>query len=704
MAITDNRTSINAADATTNWVNAAGSASGNQNTETFIEGSASISLKISSARDGIMYNMGSAQNWANNHFYIWWNCSTSGKLDTLTGAGVAIRFCGATVTDWFEVWVAGSDTYTGGFKMSVIDIETASASPDGTNGTPPATSAIQYVGVVFDVTGMISGNVDNCFVDAMWRLPQNTPGMLVEGQNTGSVDWTWQDIVNAADSGDTTKAWGTAFRRDGVVFINTPIRFGANDAVTHGFSDSSEVVAWENQLVASNFYGLEVIGGTGTQSFSLGTRVGTGDASVGSEGCVFTADSTGQRYYINAVDSNIDAAEFFGCTFLHAATLDISNANSEVRSCLLSDVSAVTQADASGDGVYQKNSAVNSNTADGVALLTTDNPATIKNSSFVFSDGHAIEITATGTYTFTGNTFTNFGSTGTTDAAIYNNSGGLVTLNIDGGGDSPTYRNGTSASTVINNTVTLTVTVENKNSVAIQNAQVLIQKRSTETGDFGHPANPFTSSTGNNAGDADFVITGGQTIPADVPSSGTLSVYQDGVEQTYRYASWSGSTFTLLSEISNNCTGGGSGTSLQDTVNDFTALDIEEGDTVRNTTDGSWAIVRSVDDADNITTTALRGGTDNTWTSGDTYSFHRLALTYVSGTDTATVPLLNADTDGSGQASVSVNYDADKDIFVRVRKSSTGVTRYIPFTTNGTLTSTGFSLSVTLIEDSIAAA
>lgn len=90
--------------------------------------------------------------------------------------------------------------------------------------------------------------------------------------------------------------------------------------------------------------------------------------------------------------------------------------------------------------------------------VTTNDPSKISNCSFISAGtGHAIEITSPGTYTFTGNTFSGYGSTGTTDAAIYNNSGGAVTLNITGGGDTPTYRNGTSASTTVNNNITITL-------------------------------------------------------------------------------------------------------------------------------------------------------------------------------------------------------------------------------------------------------
>ena len=70
--------------------------------------------------------------------------------------------------------------------------------------------------------------------------------------------------------------------------------------------------------------------------------------------------------------------------------------------------------------------------------------------------GHAIEITQPGTFTLVDNTFEGYGLDGTTDAAIYNNSGGHVVLNISGGGDTPTVRNGTGATTDVVSGITLT--------------------------------------------------------------------------------------------------------------------------------------------------------------------------------------------------------------------------------------------------------
>lgn len=478
MAIVDGRTSLTTNDAT-GLDDLTGAAAGTTNTETFIEGTGSQSFKVSSAVSGLLYDAGSAQNWSNNHFYIWWNCSTAGKLNSLASGGVRVRFCGATVTDWFEVYIAGNDTYSGGFEMAVIDIETARANAvagtnGGTNGTTPLTSAVRYVGIVFDVTGMISGNVDNCFIDAMWRLPASTAGIRVEGQNTGAVDWTWDDIVDAGDVGDPTKAWGTIRKENGIIFINAPIQFGANDGVTHGFSDTDTIVAWEDQLVASNFYGLNIIGGSGAQSFQLGNKSGTGDDAVGTQGGTITAAAAGQRWYLNANDANVDACNLYGCTFIHGADFQLGDPQVSVISCTFLDCTSATVSNA---GDFLRCSIIDANTADGVAFITTDDLSDIVFCSFIFSDGHAIELTTprVASQTSKGNKFTGYGAIGTNDAAIYNNTAGAVTVSVTELGDTPTYRNGTSASTTVNNTVTLTITCRNQAGLAAEGVRVRIE-------------------------------------------------------------------------------------------------------------------------------------------------------------------------------------------------------------------------------------
>lgn len=63
--------------------------------------------------------------------------------------------------------------------------------------------------------------------------------------------------------------------------------------------------------------------------------------------------------------------------------------------------------------------------------------------------------------------------------------------------------------------------------------------------------------------------------------------------------------------------------------------------------------------------------------------------------------LMNEDTDIDGLAGYSHNYLGDTDITIRVRKSSTGSTRYYPFAGIGTIDDNGFTLNVRLTEDVI---
>lgn len=64
--------------------------------------------------------------------------------------------------------------------------------------------------------------------------------------------------------------------------------------------------------------------------------------------------------------------------------------------------------------------------------------------------------------------------------------------------------------------------------------------------------------------------------------------------------------------------------------------------------------------------------------------------------------LMNEDTDINGLAEETFLYTTDVPIYVRVRKSSTGETKYFPYSTSGTITSVGYTLTVVLSQDSIA--
>lgn len=78
------------------------------------------------------------------------------------------------------------------------------------------------------------------------------------------------------------------------------------------------------------------------------------------------------------------------------------------------------------------------------------------------------------------------------------------------------------------------------------------------------------------------------------------------------------------------------------------------------------------------------------------------ARVYVLNVDDNDV-IMNDYTDSNGKAETTYNYTTDKNLEIRVRKSSPDEgTRYIPVRTYGTLTSTGFSTTIVMYEDLVA--
>lgn len=440
MAIVDNRTLINAADAATNWTDISGSAAGSVDTDTVIEGSGSITFQLFSSIEGLMYNMGSTQDWSGAHFYGWCNVGISGSLDTQALGGLRVRFAGATITDFFEVYVAGSDTYTGGWKMFVVDVNAASASPDNSGGTPPSPASIQRVGFVGDTGGAMPKMSDNFWVDAMWVLPSGEPGIRVEGDAGAGFPWTWDNILSTA--GDS---WGTIREQNGIIFINTPIRFGNTSAVDHTFLDFNKIIAWEDQnpQVNASFYYLLVENGTasGLHDFRLGLKSGSGDDALGISGCTITASPDGRRWNFIANSGNINLAGLYNCNFLHANTISAQHQNTSFISCQFIDCEQFNQGSPSGNSEFLKNTVLSANTGDNEAFVVTDNIERIVRSSFIGDDGHGIELNGANTsVTFKGNLFTSYGADASSDAAFWNNSGGNTTISITDGGQTPTFR------------------------------------------------------------------------------------------------------------------------------------------------------------------------------------------------------------------------------------------------------------------------
>jgi hypothetical protein len=465
--ITDNRTQITTNDTNANNVNLAGTAQGNTEAEIFIEGLGSVGEIVTTTLNGQLYNLGGATDLSNNTFYIWINCGIVGLLDTQAAGGFRIRFAGATIGNYFEVYVAGSDRWptsvAGGWTQFVVDIEkahTAAAAGDpntGTGGTQPATSAIQYVGYAAITATVMTKHVDNTWIDSIWRLPKGLPGIIIEGRNGGTTPWSWQDLPIELGAGAGSAKVGAG----GSIVLNTPVQFFVDDSSIHRFTDTNSLVLWDDQEWAGDdLYGIIISGSSaGSAEFRLGVSSSTGDDRTGAQGSIIAASTGSVRWFVSGSFEEVDELNILGATFIHANEILVNNVSASIVSTQFIDCNLLSHSqDSSG---FLRNSVIDANTVAGDAFLQTDGIGSIKFGSFEYSDGHAIrllpEITTPVTYSFEGNTFTNYLADDTSGSALFNDAGGEVLINVVDG-ISPTVRDGFDSTTDIQNPIVLTLT------------------------------------------------------------------------------------------------------------------------------------------------------------------------------------------------------------------------------------------------------
>ena len=110
------------------------------------------------------------------------------------------------------------------------------------------------------------------------------------------------------------------------------------------------------------------------------------------------------------------------------------------------------------------------------STITCDKLSGFSDCSFACESEHAIVLGASliGSHVFNGNTFSGYGADGSSTAAIYNNSGGLVTIQLSAGDSVPTVKNGAGSSTVV--ALSASYTVEN----IISGSRLLIRRTDTQ--------------------------------------------------------------------------------------------------------------------------------------------------------------------------------------------------------------------------------
>lgn len=526
---------LNAADATTGWSATGSGASPTVETDYYYQGTACISIQVKTSVYTLTYTSTSTD--MNTTPRAWMAKIIQTNKNAIDGNGLILRI-GSSNTVYYEYDLYNSNTYPtlGGFVIVPIAPSITNWA-NNTVGTPNNQAVTTFVGVT---DAAFTAKAPNFGIDAI-DVVNIGSGLTLTRGDAANTNGTFQDFVDE-DEGNANNRWGHVQTRDGIIYVNGVLTIG-NSTTNTEFTDSNKVLVFPDSRTSNGFNGVDfginntstidisscVFNGRGSLAFT-GVDTRPDYTATGTAGTLTIADSTFNTFREMSLTSNciID-----GCAILSAQTIVQNSAN--LYQCVFTDqATAVNEAQVQSDIVTR--------------IVSCDFTAGS-------NGGHAVEITATGTYTWTITHSGYHASNGQSNSTVYNSSGGAVTLNLATGADTPTVRNGAGSTTSIVSSATLTITnliVETEIQIVDTTNNVIVAGNNSING----TATDVTVSTGGTGYDNADVLT----VSGGTGTSATLNIVTDGsgVIQTATIAS--GGNYTVEPTYPASHTGGsGSG-------------------------------------------------------------------------------------------------------------------------------------------------
>lgn len=448
VVVTDLRTTITEADTLTGWVNA-----GELSTSVFAEATGSVALGLNIATGQIYFGT-TARNLTNTLVYVY--TFNNAIQDSWTSADPPNAMHLGDGTNRISFKMAGGDRrvfnhFEGPteWQCLVLELDSTVLNTMNTDGLVTAragslnnlnTGAITQLGADFTTLSKALGGGINVAVDI---IRVGNDGLRITGGTTGDRG-TFTEIALEDRSTTNQKAHGIIRELGtGVYGCQGPLNFGNVGAAQESwFEDAGKVVSFENRNISNNRYYINVEGNSGTtNSFVLRNT---------------TVSSAGPWVGMTFNSGNINTLELSGMTFSNLGNRDIifsSLADSAGHQLLSSSFSACGPITA---GTINISNCSFSNQSGDYILNVSNGTSTFSDLTFSGgssgpNSGHAILIETPGEYDFDNFIFNNYGAAETITSAVYNNSGGAVTINVLNGGNSPSIRNGTGATTTVNN-------------------------------------------------------------------------------------------------------------------------------------------------------------------------------------------------------------------------------------------------------------
>ena len=457
----DNRTEINDCEGPTSEFD--GSDVGAVDTELFYEGSSSISAQFSNAQEFLIAHQNSAGTNLNldlSDSQVWIIIKDNlVASEALNGMQVVLGD-GDANNDPNQGYVIGGNDNPGlvlGKQFYCLRLDVSNRAGltviqhQGTGA--PTFTAIGSVGYGALHAIAARGNVDNLFLDRMTFINNGSYAFTINAGTSGTP--ITFDALQTQDDNPATGGWGLFGAGVGSSFtLFASMEWGTPTGTADSyFSQSDSQIYFDGQQLGTGNFIFRTIGNaTGTNSFVLNN-------------CVFV--SSGEPAIWDYTDNNMDIVDIQDTQYIDMGTISWPVTGGTTRQVLNSSFINCGQVDfstitATGCSI------IGGRNANGGILLDASGNSTNQTNLTLTSDGtgHGVEITAAGTYTFTNWNFSGYStaspgtnstpSSGSTDAMVFNNSGGAVTINVDGG-TNVTVRNAASSTTTVVSTVTVTI-------------------------------------------------------------------------------------------------------------------------------------------------------------------------------------------------------------------------------------------------------
>lgn len=429
MAITTSGVTIDNQTGAGTWSDWGSGGGSGTNTDVFLSSTGSRARKISNGNKGMAYSFGGTVNYSNRIIAIRYLVTAGiATLDTKQNGGIYIRLTQSGVD--YDYYVDGNDTYSGGWKVAVIDLSL----PDSNNSSPiGGFSSLSSAGMGFNQTASVGGGDPNTYIDSIVSFEKVTVG--------GTTNTLFAELLSADESG----GWGIIEQRSGVYYCK-----GLFELNNTGINSTDEVVVFENPtyylsgLPGQNEPCLLTskvgISTTASAGGDFGTRL---TSTSGSSGITTLGD--GLRYTLD-LSNDYDA---YGCTFSGSSNPQFA-ASKEVLSTTFNDCLSV-----SGSSATFRSCNFIGSTDTGAYDLTSSSD--IQDCNFI-SNSNAVETPSAGSFSLTDVVFTS----NTVD--INNTSFGSVTINASGTSNPTT----TTGFTTIVNSKQLTLTnLQNPSEVRV---------------------------------------------------------------------------------------------------------------------------------------------------------------------------------------------------------------------------------------------